>query len=126
VSVRLSSRSSDLERALLDSRPDTATPRGRGAQDHPGPQGSPRRLWWIVAAFLAVQIYIIWCAANGPFVDEGLYIAAGMRVLEGKGPSDGYITWFNGSPFVWPVIAALGHRLGGYPAPGSWPLSCPR
>jgi 4-amino-4-deoxy-L-arabinose transferase-like glycosyltransferase len=72
-------------------------------------------LWWIVAAFLAVQVYLISFAANGPFVDEGLYIVAGMRVLEGKGRSDGYITWFNGSPFVWPVIAALGHRLGGLP-----------
>jgi len=36
-----------------------------------------------------------------------------MRVLEGKGLSDGYITWFNGSPFVWPVMAAVGHHLGG-------------
>ena len=73
------------------------------------------RLWWIVAAFLAVQVCVIWFDANGPFVDEGLYTVAGMRVLEGKGLSDGYITWFNGSPFVWPVIAALGHRLGGLP-----------
>ena len=72
-------------------------------------------MWWIVAAFLAVQVYVIWFAANGPFVDEGLYTVAGMRVLEGRGLSDGYITWFNGSPFVWPVIAALGHRLGGLP-----------
>lgn len=67
----------------------------------------------IVAAFFAVQVYIIWFAANGPFVDEGLYTVAGMRVLEGKGLSDGYIAWFNGSPFVWPVLAALGHHLGG-------------
>ncbi len=36
-----------------------------------------------------------------------------MRVIEGKGLSDGYITWFNGSPFVWPVMAAVGHHLGG-------------
>ena len=36
-----------------------------------------------------------------------------MRVLEGKGLSDGYITWFNGSPFMWPVMAAVGHQLGG-------------
>lgn len=72
-------------------------------------------MWWIVAAFLGVQVCVIWFAANGPFVDEGLYTVAGMRVLEGKGLSDGYITWFNGSPFVWPVIAALGHRLGGLP-----------
>ena len=72
-----------------------------------------RRLWWIVAVFLAVQVCIIWFAANGPFVDEGLYTVAGMRVLEGKAVSDGYSAWFNGSPFVWPVIAALGHHLGG-------------
>ena len=72
-----------------------------------------RRLWWIVAVFLAVQVCIVSFAANGPFVDEGLYTVAGMRVLEGKAVSDGYIAWFNGSPFVWPVIAALGHHLGG-------------
>lgn len=74
---------------------------------------SSRRLWWIVAVFLAVQVCIIWFAANGPFVDEGLYIVAGMRVLEGKAVPDGYSAWFNGSPFVWPVIAALGHHVGG-------------
>ena len=44
-------------------------------------------MWAIVAAFLAVQVCIIWFAANGPFVDEGLYTVAGMRVLEGKGLS---------------------------------------
>jgi 4-amino-4-deoxy-L-arabinose transferase-like glycosyltransferase len=71
------------------------------------------KVWWIVAGFLAVQGCIIWFAANGPFVDEGLYTVAGMRVLEGKAASDGYSTWFNGSPFVWPVLAALGHHLGG-------------
>jgi len=69
----------------------------------------------MVAVFLAIQVYIIWFAANGPFVDEGVYAVAGMRVLEGKGLSDGYIAWFNGSPFVWPVIAAFGHHLGGLP-----------
>lgn len=75
---------------------------------------SPRRRW-IVAVFLAVQVCTIWFAANGPFVDESLYTVAGMRVLEGKGLSDGYVTWFNGSPFVWPVIAALGFHVGGLP-----------
>jgi len=74
-----------------------------------------RRLWWIAAVFLAAQVCIISFAANGPFVDEGLYTVAGMRVLEGKALSDGYITWFNGSPFVWPVIAALGHHVAGLP-----------
>ena len=69
----------------------------------------------IVAAFFAIQVCIIWFAANGPFVDEGVYTVAGLRVLEGKALSDGYLTWFNGSPFVWPVLAALGHHLGGLP-----------
>ena len=72
-----------------------------------------RAWWWIAAAFFGAQIFITCVAANGPFVDEGLYTVAGMRVLEGKGLSDGYITWFNGSPFVWPVMAAVGHQLGG-------------
>lgn len=72
-----------------------------------------RRLWLIIAAFLAVQVAIVCGAANGPFVDEALYAVAGMRVLEGQGLSDGYLAWFNGSPFVWPVIAAIGHRMGG-------------
>ena len=67
-----------------------------------------------MVGFLTVQVCIIWFAANGPFVDEGLYTVAGIRVLEGKGMSDGYSTWFNGSPFVWPVIAAFGYEhLGG-------------
>jgi Dolichyl-phosphate-mannose-protein mannosyltransferase len=72
-----------------------------------------RPLWLLIAAFLAVQVTIIWFGANGPFVDEGLYTVAGLRVLEGQGRADGYLAWFNGSPFVWPVMAALGHQLGG-------------
>lgn len=68
-----------------------------------------------VAVFLAIQICIIGLDANGPFVDESLYTVAGMRVLEGYGLADGYLTWFNGSPFGWPVIAALGHHMGGIP-----------
>ena len=72
-----------------------------------------RPLWWIAAAFLAVQILLVCFAANGPFVDEGLYTVAGLRVLEGRGLSDGYVRWFNGSPFVWPVLAALGHHVAG-------------
>jgi 4-amino-4-deoxy-L-arabinose transferase-like glycosyltransferase len=70
-------------------------------------------LGWIVGAFLVAQAGILWLAPNGPFVDEGLYATAGLRVLEGKAVSDGYAAWFNGSPFVWPVIAAAGHRVAG-------------
>jgi 4-amino-4-deoxy-L-arabinose transferase-like glycosyltransferase len=68
---------------------------------------------WVVGAFIAVQAGILAVAPSGPFVDEGLYVVAGQRVLEGHGLSDGYLAWFNGSPFVWPVLAALGHRVAG-------------
>ena len=74
-----------------------------------------RPWWWIALAFFAVQVGIIFFAANGPFVDEGVYTVAGLRVLEGHGLADGYLTWLNGSPFVWPVLAALGHHVGGLP-----------
>jgi hypothetical protein len=73
-----------------------------------------RRAWrWIIAAFVVVQVAIVLFAANGPFVDESLYTVAGVRVLEGHGLADGYVSWFNGSPFAWPVLAAIGHHLGG-------------
>ena len=56
-----------------------------------GDAEAPLRRWSsVVAAFFATQLYIIWFAANGPFVDEGVYTVAGLRVLEGKGGSDGY------------------------------------
>ena len=101
----------------------TALPPSEGAENIRGKECWPRSrgvasrarfvVWWIALAFLAVQAGIIWVAANGPFVDEGLYTVAGLRVLEGHGLADGYLAWFNGSPFAWPVMAALGHHLAG-------------
>lgn len=70
-------------------------------------------LWPIVGAFVAIQFAIVLFAANGPFVDEGIYTVGGLRILEGKGAADGYLSWFNGSPYLWPILAALGHRLAG-------------
>ncbi|MBZ5590143.1 MAG: glycosyltransferase [Acidobacteriia bacterium] len=75
--------------------------------------GSNPWLWPILATFAAIQIGIVFLAANGAFFDEGIYAVAGLRVLEGRGVSDGYLGWFNGSPFVWPPCAAVGHQLGG-------------
>jgi 4-amino-4-deoxy-L-arabinose transferase-like glycosyltransferase len=49
---------------------------------------------------------------NGPFFDEGIYLTAGQRTLEGHGYSDGYLGWFAGS-LLWPVLAGIGTRLGG-------------
>jgi len=70
-----------------------------------------RTLTWAIVA--------VWCLVclvtldyNGPFMDEGIYIAAGQRTLEGHGLTDGYLGWFAGS-LLWPVLAGLGSRIGG-------------
>lgn len=49
---------------------------------------------------------------NGPFFDEGIYVTAGIRTLEGFAYSDRFLTWFGGS-LAWPVLAGLGYRTGG-------------
>lgn len=50
--------------------------------------------------------------SNGPFFDEGIYVTAGYRTLQGFGLSDRYLTWFAGS-LTWPVMAAVSHSLAG-------------
>ena len=67
---------------------------------------------WLIAAFLAVEVAIVATVANGPTLDEGIYITSGRRALEGHGVSDGYLTWLSGS-LLWPVLAGLGDDLGG-------------
>ncbi len=69
-------------------------------------------VWWVIAAFALVQVAIIFFFANGPFVDEGNYIVAGMRLWQGYGLTDNYIVWFSGSPFAWPFFVGLGYWLG--------------
>lgn len=63
-----------------------------------------------------VLLFALLCALtltyNGAFFDEGIYITAGIRTLEGHGQTDGYLTWFGGS-LVWPVLAAIGYHVGG-------------
>jgi hypothetical protein len=66
--------------------------------------------WGILALFLVL------CLAtanyNGPFFDEGIFVTAGVRMLEPTAYRDGFLTWFAGS-MVWPGLAALGYRAGG-------------
>jgi hypothetical protein len=59
--------------------------------------------------FAALQILL---QKNGPFIDEGIYITAGIRTFEGNGLSDRYLTWFHGY-LVWPLISAAGFKLAG-------------
>ncbi len=67
----------------------------------------------IVLAYLAVQGVLITAGGlRGPFLDEGIYITAGLRTWQGYAISDGYLTWFAGSLF-WPVVAGAANALGG-------------
>jgi hypothetical protein len=66
----------------------------------------------LVAAFLIGQLVLIATIANGPTLDEGIYITAGRRTLEGYGFADNYLTWLSGS-LLWPVIAGLGDAAAG-------------
>src|SRR6185369_4701149 len=60
-------------RSLLRSQ--RSRPPGRALRGHDirERRRASRWLWWIVGAFLASQVSITCFAANGPFVDEGLY-----------------------------------------------------
>jgi len=68
------------------------------------------------AAWLILTVWFVFCLAtldyNGPFFDEGIYITAGQRTLEGHGYTDGYLVWFAGS-LLWPTLAIVGYRIAG-------------
>ena len=63
-----------------------------------------------------LAIWLVVCLAtldyNGPFYDEGIYVTAGLRTLQGHGLVDGYLRWFAGS-LLWPQMAGAAFRLGG-------------
>lgn len=65
-----------------------------------------------IAGFLALQVVIVLAAANGPTLDEGIYLTAGRRTLDGSGIGDGYLAWFAGS-LLWPVLAGMGDAAAG-------------
>ncbi len=71
------------------------------------------RRWWIggiVGIWFLLSLLTL--GYNGLFFDEGIYITAGLRTLEGHGYSDQYLTWFGGT-LLWPVLAGLGYRVAG-------------
>jgi 4-amino-4-deoxy-L-arabinose transferase-like glycosyltransferase len=67
-------------------------------------------------SLIVIGVWFLFCLAtlnyNGPFIDEGTYVTAGQRALEGHGATDGYLKWFNGS-LLWPVMAAVGYKVAG-------------
>ena len=70
-----------------------------------------RHLTWVM-----IGLWYLFCLAtldyNGPFLDEGIYITAGQRTLQGHGLSDGYLGWLAGS-LLWPTLAGIGFKIGG-------------
>jgi hypothetical protein len=68
--------------------------------------------WLLLGSFLVAEMIVCSMQFGGPFLDEGIYVAAGLRTLQGHGISDDYLSWFSGS-LMWPVIAAIGWKLWG-------------
>jgi Dolichyl-phosphate-mannose-protein mannosyltransferase len=68
--------------------------------------------WVLLSLFLAGELVVCSLQINGPFLDEGIYVTAGLRTLQGHGISDDYLSWFSGS-LMWPVMAAVGWKLWG-------------
>ena len=68
--------------------------------------------WALLGIFLLGELIVSSLEINGPFLDEGIYVAAGLRTLQGHGISDDYLSWFAGS-LIWPVIAALSWKALG-------------
>ena len=87
-------------------------PAGAGAA--PAGSGAARNVAAaaILAAFFGLELAVILTVANGPTLDEGIYLTAGRRTLEGSGGADGYLGWFAGS-LLWPSLAGIGDAVGG-------------
>jgi len=68
--------------------------------------------WVVLAVFLGGELVLCALALNGPFYDEGIYLTAGMRTLQGYGISDNYLSWFTGS-LMWPILAVVGWKAWG-------------
>jgi len=62
--------------------------------------------------FLLYEAFAVLQGTNGPFLDEGIYITAGLRTWEGRGISDGYLGWFAGS-LAWPAVAGAAFLVAG-------------
>jgi hypothetical protein len=68
--------------------------------------------WLLLGVFLLAELVVCSMQFGGPFLDEGIYVTAGLRTLQGHGISDDYLSWFSGS-LIWPVLAAVGWKLWG-------------
>jgi hypothetical protein len=97
-----------VELGPASRRADTRSTRHRGV----GPSAWEVAAALLIAGFLLAELARIGALANGPTLDEAIYVTAGHRTLEGYGLADGYLGWFAGS-LLWPVLAALGDTVAG-------------
>jgi 4-amino-4-deoxy-L-arabinose transferase-like glycosyltransferase len=76
----------------------------------------PRRvLIAILAVFFVLQVGVL-CSKemNRPFTDEAHYVMAGTAILAGEpGIVSERMTWFQGSPFMYPPLSGLGFEIFG-------------
>jgi hypothetical protein len=98
--------------ATLTWRADAAVRRPRASPRDLAPSGWEAAAGIVVAAFLAGQVAFTLRFANGPTLDEAIYLTAGERTLEGHGYADGYLGWFAGS-LLWPALAGVGDAVAG-------------
>lgn len=64
----------------------------------------------ILTSFFIINIIMILFLGKGPSSDEGIYIIAGLELLDGL--PDSYSSWHNGSPYMWSILSAFIFSIG--------------
>lgn len=57
----------------------------------------------IIVLYFCFALLSVFLLQQGPSGDEGIYILAGLELLNGA--PDSYSSWHNGSPYIWPILA---------------------
>jgi len=104
---------------ITDSGVPDRRQRAHVREDHPAPRRARRvdryrrQRLFVVGGFLLAQVVIIlFVNTRGATLDEGIYITAGLRTLDGFGLSDDYMSWFAGS-LLWSALAGVAHHALG-------------
>jgi hypothetical protein len=60
----------------------------------------------ILSIYFVLQLVFIFFFAAGPYVDEGIYLEGGIRIINGE-EARLWGNWHNGSPYLWSILAAF-------------------
>jgi hypothetical protein len=71
------------------------------------------RPWHVVVAFSVLQLLAVLLFGNGAFQDEGIYVIAGTDALQGRADFPPYVTWLDGSPFLFPLLSGAAYLAAG-------------